>query len=116
MEWGVAYAPNMSRATVFPKSAFPHKREALLGCQRLCASVRGCTHFTMDLGSRQCSLSPVGSIPRYPVLEALSGPPRCVDVQWEQEPGSAIMPIFRKFPAVSRWVAARPGYLQAALA
>jgi len=75
LEWGTTYLPEMSAKIYFTQDTFPHDRQAVMACQKFCASVDGCAHFILDVPKRLCTLADKNAAKRYPVLQAIAGPP-----------------------------------------
>lgn len=78
MEWGTSYVDEHFAGFVanVSEDLFPFQPQAILACQRFCASVRGCLHFALDLQTRLCSLTGRGATQRYPAIGSLAGPPQ----------------------------------------
>jgi len=77
----------------FSHGAFHHGRHAVIACQRLCAAVDGCVHFTMELPSKQCRLMGRRANSSYPVMRSIAGPPSCAS--WVEDTEDVI--VFWRF-------------------
>ncbi|CAE8726659.1 unnamed protein product [Polarella glacialis] len=96
MEWGVVYSPELvGQIETFLATDFPGEELATLQCQKKCAKVQECAHFTMSFPTRLCTLAANTSTGFSNVAGALSGPPRCKrkDMQsyyWEVLPAERL--------------------------
>lgn len=87
MEVGVTWEPTLEwrHKSIFRGSQLDIIRE----CQDLCARNQECRHFTMDVMTDDCKLSPDGAVPLPGVFNTISGPPKCE--------GGEVYAFMRKF-------------------
>merc|ERR1712060_556659 len=78
MEWGTLYSgDSLGKPRNFSQGSFHRGPHAVIACQKLCAAVDGCTHFVIELPSKECRLMGKRATKQLLVMQAIAGPRSC---------------------------------------